>query len=210
VADAAVWRRTPCDAISRQTRLASQDDVSLVREYLKGGGQDLFGVLVRRHQQQVLHLCASVLGPEGRDEAQDLVQEVFVQAHRRLASFRGESAFATWLYRLAFNRAVDWRRQSRRHWMPDSERALSRIVDVRRDANPDEITFASQRSAALLEGLDRLPEVQRTVLLLHYWADRSVDEIAGMLDSKPGTVKSHLHRARRALARELPEGLTDE
>jgi RNA polymerase sigma-70 factor (ECF subfamily) len=167
-------------------------------------------LLVHRYQQRVYRLAVSVLGPGLETEAEDLAQDVFVQVFRKLPSFRGECAFSTWLYRLTYNRALDHRRRARRRRPHLPEEALADVADQRRSSDPYQAAAAGQRLQQVQACLEGLPDLQRTVIHLYYWLNHSVHEIAAMLTLNPGTVKSHLWRARQALANQLPEDLRDE
>jgi RNA polymerase sigma-70 factor (ECF subfamily) len=179
------------------------DDASLVRELQRTGDDDLFRALVQRHKQRVFRLAAAVLGPGREAEAEDLTQEAFLLVFRKLDSFRGDSAFSTWLLRLTRNLAIDRRRRAdlRRPHVSDDE--LAKLPAVGADANPEQAAAVGQQHERLLRGLERLPEPQRTVVHLYYWLGSPVAEIGALLDLKREAVKSHLHRARRRLADEL-------
>jgi len=186
------------------------EDAALVREFLRTGDDDLFGTLVRRYQDRVFRLALSVLGPGMEAEAEDLVQEIFLQVFRKLESFRGESSFSAWLYRLSYNRCLDRRRQARWKHPHVSESALEGLTDPRRHADPVEVTAHNERRQQLLALVDDLPDLQRSVILLHYWLGLSVCDLAGLLDVRPGTVKSHLFRARQTLSNRWTKGVGHE
>jgi RNA polymerase sigma-70 factor (ECF subfamily) len=186
------------------------EDAALIQEFLRTGDDDLFGALVRRYQDRVFRLALSVLGPGMEAEAEDLVQDIFIQVFRKLETFRGESSFSAWLYRLSYNRCLDRRRQARLRHPHVSEMALEGLSDVRPHADPATMTAQRERRHQLLALVDGLPDLQRSVILLHYWMGLSVCDIASMLDVKPGTIKSHLFRARQTLANHWTEGVGHE
>jgi RNA polymerase sigma-70 factor (ECF subfamily) len=172
-------------------------DEELVRRWLAGDGA-AFAELVRRHERRTYNLALRIVGRE--EDARDATQEAFLSALRKLPSFRGESAFSTWLHRVTVNACFDLlRRRARaplragddrdepaagRPPLPDHADAVATAVDVR---------------AALL----RVPEEFRAVLVLHDVQDLPYEEIAEILGLPVGTVKSRLHRARVALGRAL-------
>lgn len=163
-----------------------------------------FAALVTRYQARVHRLVAGILGPAYSAEAEDATQEVFLLAYRKLDSFRGDARISTWLYRLAYNRAIDYRRRLDRRRddveLPDDPAPS----DYRQPpASALGELLASERGRALRRHLETLPAKQRTAVHLHYWLGCTVVEIAELMDSKPATVKSHLFRARKALARAL-------
>jgi RNA polymerase sigma-70 factor (ECF subfamily) len=172
------------------------DDEAIVAEYLRSRDPDLFRLLVERHQERVFRLVAAILGPFADLDAEELTQEVFVRMHERLDSFRGESRFSTWLHRLAYNRTIERRRRARLRFahVPWGDLQGSPTQD-----GPYEAALESERVRAVARLVEELPDVYRSVVHMHYWMDQSVEEIAGMLDVPPGTVKSYLARARARL-----------
>jgi RNA polymerase sigma-70 factor, ECF subfamily len=177
-------------------RAPDTSDEEIVSSYLKTRDPDLFRQLLERHQARVLRLVASILGPFADLEAEEAAQEVFVRLHERLASFRGESRFSTWLHRLAYNRAIELRRRARLRFehVPCGDLQAAPMPD-----GPHEAAVASERERAVAQLVEELPDVYRSVVHLHYWMDQSVEEIAATLDVPCGTVKSYLARARARL-----------
>jgi len=133
------------------------DDASLVRELQRTGDDELFRVLVERHKRRVFRLAAAVLGPGREAEAEDLTQEAFLLAFRKLGSFRGESAFSTWLLHLTRHLAIDRRRRAdlRRPHVSDDELAMLPAVGA--GANPEETAAASEQRERLLRQIELLP-----------------------------------------------------
>jgi RNA polymerase sigma-70 factor (ECF subfamily) len=191
----------------RSTTLLTSDDATLVRELLRTGGEDLFAELVSRHKERVFRLAVSILGPGHEDEAEDLTQEVFLQVFRKLATFRQECAFSTWLYRMTRNAAIDRRRRARfRH--PHVDEAVLQSLQTKDElSDPEQRATSSERRKQVLAHLERLPEPQRSVVYLHYWLGSPIAEIAGLLELNRETVKSHLHRARKRLASQIPRSV---
>ncbi len=174
------------------------EDGELVAAYLEGRDPELFRELVERHQGRVLRLVASLLGPFADMDAQEVTQEVFLRTHERLASFRGEARFSSWLYRLAYNRTLEYRRRARLrlpHVPADT------LADRYAGSGPFEGAAERERRDQVEALLAGLPEVYRTVVHLHYWLDASVEEIADLRVVPVGTVKSYLSRARARLRR---------
>jgi RNA polymerase sigma-70 factor (ECF subfamily) len=173
------------------------DDESVVAEYLRTRDPDLFRLLVERHQARVFRLVAALLGPFADTDAQEVTQEVFLRMHDRLSSFRGEARFASWLYRLAYNRTLEHRRRARLR-LPHVP------IDVLQDraaagGGPHESAAERERQRRVERLLEGLPDLYRSIVHLHYWLDASVEEIAELLVVPAGTVKSYLSRARQRL-----------
>ena len=125
-----------------------------------------------------------------------MTQEVFLRAHGRLASFRGEARFSSWLYRLAYNFTLQHRRRARLR-LPHGP--VEQLAERTAGDGPHEAMAERERQAQVERLLEGLPELYRTVVYLHYWLDASVEEIAELLDAPSGTVKSYLSRARARL-----------
>ena len=169
----------------------TDEDAPLVRTFLATGRVEDFEALVERHQRNVFRIAVAVLGRGGESLAEEVTQEVFLRVYRNLHAFEHRSRFATWLYRLAYNRALDeWRAQRAR-----PEAALTFEPAINSEARPDPL-----RDRALVDCIARLPAGQRTAVHLHYWLGHTSAEIAGMLGVQPGTVKIWLFRARNLLA----------
>jgi RNA polymerase sigma-70 factor (ECF subfamily) len=172
------------------------EDASAVAEYLRTRDPELFRMLVERHQAKVFRLVAGLLGPHADTDAEEVTQEVFLRAHARLASFRGEARFSSWLYRLAYNFALQHRRRARLR-LPHG--SVEELEAVRTATGPYEAAAERERRARVERLLEDLPELYRTVVYLHYWLDTTVEEIAELLAVPGGTVKSYLSRARARL-----------
>ena len=169
----------------------ADEDADLVAGFVAAGRSADFERLVERHRDAVYRVALSVLGPGRSRYAEDVTQDVFVHVYRNLATFEGRSRFATWLYRIAYNRAVDYRRSLR----------LDREADLVDEPAEDSARADSLQSRLLADCIARLPETQRAAVHLHYWFGHTVPEIATTLGVQPGSVKAWLHRARHAIAR---------
>lgn len=177
--------------------VAELDDEHLVERAGGSGGDDLaFAELVRRHQGKVRGLLLRLSA--NPTLADDLAQEVFLRAYRGLVGFEGRSRFSTWLYRIAYNVFLNHRTRSKElaalpqgfescAAAPDNYLSPSRC-DMRRD---------------LAGAIAALPERYRAVVTLYYLRDVSYPEIAEVLDLPLGTVKTHLHRAKKLLREQL-------
>ena len=165
--------------------------------------------LVAEHQRMVYALGLHLLGD--RDEALDLSQEVFLRVFRTLASFRGQSALRTWIYRIVVNQARNRQRWWRRRHKADQvslDQHVAAHGDLRQPGDhtaPDRAYARKQLAERLRAALDHLPFDQRTVIVLREIDGFSYEEIADSLGVAIGTVKSRLTRARQTLRDELRE-----
>lgn len=172
------------------------DDRRLIRETLAGRSA-AFGELVLRHQDRLHNAVLRVV--DKPEDAADVVQEAFVSAYQSLKSFHGDSEFFTWLYRIAFNAAISWRRRQRITVSLDAAReGLSSVepADTSRDVRPGEALERREDEAKLEAAIRRLSDDHRQVLVLKDLEDRKYEEIAEILNVPIGTVRSRLHRAR--------------
>jgi RNA polymerase sigma-70 factor, ECF subfamily len=165
------------------------------------GDTAAFAQVVAETQSGVYNLAFSVL--HNHEEAQDITQEIYMRVWRALPSFRGESKFSTWLYRIAVNTCLNRRRQLRGQLriVDPNEDVLERLVAT--DDDPAASTMVSERNQVLWSAVDRLPEKYRLIITLFYQQQLSYPEIAALLALPLGTVKAHLNRARAALAKSL-------
>jgi len=172
----------------------------------RNGDRDAFGELVRRHQRRVWMVCRQYVGA---DEADAVAQDSLVKAYTGLATFDGRAALTTWLTRIAINTSLDSLRQRRREGLrvvaPDDEDGGFDLVSQVADDEVDPEGRSMQRQAVdrLRECEAELPERQREIFRLRFYAEMDLDEIAAALSVHVGTVKTQLHRAVHRLRREL-------
>ncbi|HWA98403.1 MAG TPA: sigma-70 family RNA polymerase sigma factor [Pirellulales bacterium] len=158
------------------------------------GNPEAFGQLVRKYQDRLCHAMTYILG--SASDAEDVVQDGFVQAFVKLDSFKRNSAFYTWLYRIMVNLALSRRRRRKSLASIDEMRERIEIEPVDRGAAPDGRMRQDDNVSQVRKALSKLPEEFRDVLVLREMDDLSYDEIGQMLDLPVGTVRSRLHRAR--------------
>lgn len=171
---------------------------------LKRREEAAFTEMVRVYQHRVFTVVYHVVG--NREEAEDVAQEVFVAVFKYIDSFRGESKFSTWLYRIAVNRAKNRvkylarRAQGQHQDFAETPDARIQASDPQaRLAGPGERALGNELSRIINAGLATLSEEHRTVVVLRDVEDLSYQEIADALGIAEGTVKSRLYRARAAL-----------
>ena len=182
-----------------------ESDAALIDRAV-AGDEWAYQVLFRRHRDRVralVHRCAGNV-----DEAEDLVQLVFIKAFLGLPGFRGQAAFTTWLTRIAMNVCTNYLRslKKRRVWLSevnDAEPALQARWRASPDEGPDAVLARKERRRIVIEGIRALPERQREAVSLHYLMERSYDEIVEQLQVPMGTLKVWLYRGRHELRREV-------
>ena len=174
-------------------KTADMDEGTLIRR-AKAADARSFEALYRRHVDRVYGLCLRMTGNVG--EAEDCTQEAFIQAWKKLGKFRGDSAFSTWLHRIAVNAVLGRIRKAKR------EQDRIRVVAEQAEASP--VTVADTGELRdLAEAIDRLPQGARHVFVLNAVYGYSHEEASNMLGIAVGTSKAQLHRARRMLAEQL-------
>jgi RNA polymerase sigma-70 factor (ECF subfamily) len=173
-------------------------DEDLVRRAVDGD-RAAFGIIVERHERRVYNLALRMTGRQ--EDARDATQDAFLTALRKLASFRGEAAFTTWLHRVTVNACYDLLRK----------RGRAPLLSTLEDHDPEPPAWpdhaeATDLSIDVQRALLAVPEDYRVVMILHDVQDLPYEEVAAIVGIPVGTVKSRLHRGRVALARALGGG----
>ncbi len=166
---------------------------------VKDGDQLALAALCARHSDRVHRIALHIL--RDPDDANDAAQESLVKLVRRVAQFRGESQFSTWLHRLVVNTCKD---VAQARWA--AERRTEPLLEdtrVARDGDPAQALAASELRRELRACLDELPSAQATVIALKDGLDASFDEISSATGLPVGTAKCYAHRGRNTLARRL-------
>ena len=177
------------------------DDLELVGR-CRNNDRDAFRTLVERYQDRVFRLVASILGPHADLDAEEITQDVFLRVHRKLDQFRGESQFSSWLYRIAYNAALDRRRTAR---LKLTHVEIEVLHGLRSKSDPLHELKENQRNALVATAAEDLPDLYRTVLNQYYWMDCSIDEISAYIGAPAGTIKWRVSEARRLIRQRLDE-----
>jgi RNA polymerase sigma-70 factor (ECF subfamily) len=188
--------------MSRPAKNANDADLDAeLIEQTKQGRTEAYGELVAKYQNRLYHALVAAFGDE--TEAEDVCQEAFVQAYTKLDSFRGDSAFYTWLYRIAFNTFVSSKRRKRPRISVDQHREAfgSEPVDCAESAS--ERVDRQERASIVHQALDQVSDEHRRILILREMEEMDYESIAEVLDLPVGTVRSRLHRARSQLRVEI-------
>jgi len=187
--------------------LHAQTDAELVRLALQND-EAAFRAIMQRHNRRLYRCARSIVRDDA--EAEDIVQETYVDAFGKLASFRGESSLATWLTRMALNEALGRVRRRRvtveLSVLDAVEPSKVRVVPfplVATHFDPERIAAQREMRRLIERAIDDLPELFRVVFVMRDVEGMSIEETAAYLDVRPATVKTRLHRARRLLRRAL-------
>ncbi len=182
-----------------------QTDLELVRR-VQAGDKKAFDILVLKYQQKVINLVNRYM--HDQDLSMDVAQEAFIKAYRGLKNFRGDSAFYTWLYRIAINTAKN-------HLVSKSRRMPATDIDaqeaeqyegadaLRHIDSPEHEILKEEIHRTIMAAIDALPEDLRTAITLRELEGLSYEDIAITMDCPIGTVRSRIFRAREAIEKEL-------
>jgi RNA polymerase sigma-70 factor (ECF subfamily) len=188
---------------------ADVSDLSLVRR-VQSGDKGAFDALVRKYQHKLVKLVMRYV--RNPAEAEDIAQEAFIKAYRALPQFRGDSAFYTWLYRIAINtakNAVVSRDRSPIEYNIDRNDATEESYDMQgrmKDSEtPEGLVLTDEIRRTVNAAIEALPEDLKTAIVLRELDGLSYEEIAAAMDCPVGTVRSRIFRAREAIDRRLRE-----
>jgi len=187
--------------------MADRDIDQQLVERAQGGDKQAFGLLVSKYQRKLGRLLSRFIRDPG--EVEDVAQEAFIKAYRALPSFRGDSAFYTWLYRIGINTAKNYlvamgRRAPTTTEFDADEAESFEDGDQLRDINTPESVLASKEIAATVQkAMEDLPGELRTAIELREIEGLSYEEIASIMNCPIGTVRSRIFRAREAIAARL-------
>lgn len=191
--------------MSEQVRNTEDLDQDLVQR-VQQGDKSAFDLLVIKYQHKIVHLVNRYV--KDPSEAQDVAQDTFIKAYRALGDFRGDSAFYTWLYRIAINTAKNYLlSRSRRHFdyeidVQDAEQVES-APQLKDMETPENLLINEQIVAVIKSAIEKLPEEMRIAITLREFEGMSYEEIAEAMDCPIGTVRSRIFRAREAIDQKL-------
>lgn len=190
---------------------ASDTDQQLVQRAQRG---DLraFDLLVLKYQGRIGALVSRYINDPG--EVEDVTQEAFIKAYRALDKFRGDSAFYTWLYRIASNAAKNHlvakgRRPGADATIEDAE-GFEQADLISESSTPEAVLMSEELAQVVTEAMDALPEELRAALTLREFEGLSYDDIAAVLECPVGTVRSRIFRAREAIDDRVREQMSEE
>lgn len=184
-------------------------DLELVAR-CRDGDRDAYRLLVERYQRRVYGIAIGVL--KNPEDAMDVTQDVFVKVYKNLGSFKGDSSFYTWLYRVCVNLCIDHVRKAKRARSVEYDDGIARddggedaapLVADTAHMHPGKAAERSQLRDAIAAALDQLSENHRTIIILREVEGLSYEEIAEAMECHVGTVMSRLHHARKNLQKAL-------
>jgi RNA polymerase sigma-70 factor (ECF subfamily) len=170
------------------------------------GDQSAYEEIVEIYKDKVFQLCYRILG--NRHEAEDMAQEAFIRAYVNISSFNIDLKFSTWLYRIATNLCIDRIRKKKPDYYLDAEVSgtdgLTMYSQIASDTIlPEDEIESLELQETIQREITKLPEKYRSVIVLKYIEELSLNEISEILDIPLGTVKTRIHRGREALRHQL-------
>lgn len=186
--------------------MGAKSSDQLLVERVQQGDKAAFDLLVGKYQHKIVKLVGRYV--RDQDEAQDVAQDAFIKAYRALPGFRGDSAFYTWLYRIAINTAKNQLASNKRRAEdfdldlqdPDQYEIQGRLRD---GDTPEGLVLSEEIRETVNQAIEALPEDLRTAIVLREIEGMSYEEIAGAMECPVGTVRSRIFRAREAIDKRL-------
>jgi RNA polymerase sigma-70 factor (ECF subfamily) len=175
-----------------------EDSDKILIRRVRSGEVEVFREIVERHQARIFYLGMRFF--RNLHDAEDFAQEVFLKVYKKLGMFRGEASFGSWLYRLAFNLAINEYKMQKRRYL-ETELEEGDLEDDR--PSPDFYLVRAEELAELRRVLMELPDRYNLVLKMHYFDGLTYQEIADVTGIPSNTIKSHVHRAKALIKRKL-------
>lgn len=189
-----------------------KDTDQFLVEQFQSGDHGAFDVLVERHYTRIYELAYYFV--HDVEDAYDITQEVFLRVFRSLPNFKGDASFFTWVYRIATNACIDFRRRRSRYQDVELTDEIIHQADttlfIARERPPDRRALGTELDARIRQAVDQLPEKQRQVFILRHYEELALQEIATILGRGLGTIKAHLFHATRTMRRLLAPYVDEE
>ena len=204
--ESAVAVREQREGEAECARMSEAQVDQLLVERVQKGDRYAFDLLIQKYQHRIVSLVARYVNDHA--EALDVAQEAFIKAYRAIGKFRGDSAFYTWLYRIAINTAKNWLvAQKRRPPAADIDAVDAEQYDVdsrlKEKATPENELLREEIKSTVYDTIAQLPEDLRTAIVLREMEGMSYEEIATTMECPIGTVRSRIFRAREAIDEKL-------
>ena len=175
--------------------MVQNDETQYIARILDGD-TECFSAFLDRYSRPLYVLIVQIVGCS--EDAEELVQDVFLKAFRCLGSYRGECRFSTWLYRIAYTTAVSATRKKKQEFLYIEENTINNVPDEK----ADDILYPTddeERTARLIQAIDLLNVEEKALITLFYYEEKSIEEIGEVLKLSPGNVKGKLHRTRKKI-----------
>src|SRR5947207_7882471 len=171
----------------------------------RSGDTDAFRVLVERHSRALFRMAYRMTG--NQQDAEDVVQDSFLRAHKQLARFDERASFGTWLYRIAVNCSLDLVRSRKRrneHMTPEDSEMEDPVLSLpSQDPTPDRMAMSGEVRVRIAEAMNELSASERTAFVLRHFEGMCIEDVSRVLGCQPGAAKHSVFRAVQKLRREL-------
>jgi len=168
---------------------------------LRSGDHGAFAQFIDKYKETVF-LCCRKLGLR-EDEAEDVASETFLAAYKGLSRYRGQAELSTWLWSIAYRQAVSYLRKNRRRWQLEAGQDESRQVGSGKEQEPAAAIQGKETEKIVWEAVERLPRLWAMAVILYYREEKSIIDIAKIMQAKENTIKTYLFRARQRLKKAL-------
>lgn len=168
---------------------------------LRSGDHGAFAQFIDKYKETVF-LCCRRLGLR-EDEAEDVASETFLAAYKGISRYRGRAELSTWLWSIAYRRAVSYLRKNRRQWQLEAEPDESRQAGSGKEQEPAAAIQGKETEKIVWEAVERLPRLWAMAIILYYREEKSIIDIAKIMQAKENTIKTYLFRARQRLKKAL-------
>lgn len=182
---------------------AVPDDNILIKS-IQAGDTDLFAVIIERYQGKLFAYLYRLIG--SRDEAEDLLQDVFIKAFKNMQSYDTERKFSSWIYRIAHNEAINYiKRRSLKRFISweDITTTKDKLMSNSAEDGADKLWLRKETIGEVDEAINKLPMKYKQVLLLRYYSENSYEEISEILQKPVNTVGTLINRAKKKMAEEM-------
>ena len=199
------------NTITTHAELSAHDEQELIAR-TQNGEANAFNPIIRKYRESIYNLLYNRV--HNKETAEDLCQEVFLKAWKGLPNFKGQSAFYSWLYKIAVNCSIDFLRKQNKgfilSWEDLPPNAEDILQAIQKHPSLYQIVEKKEFGHILSEAVRQLPPGQRRVFYLRYGEDLKIRDIAARMNKSEGTIKSHLHHAHRKLQELLRPYLQNE
>ena len=168
---------------------------------LRSGDHVAFAQFIDKYKETVF-LCCRRLGLR-EDEAEDVASETFLAAYKGISRYSGRAELSTWLWSIAYRRAVSYLRKNRRQWQLEAEPDESRPAGSGKEQEPAAAIQGKETEKIVWEAVERLPKLWTMAIILYYREEKSIIDIAKIMQAKENTIKTYLFRARQRLKKAL-------
>lgn len=183
--------------------MTHHEDIPQIITAIQSGNKDIFSIIVNRYKNNIFRIALGYM--HSKDDAEDIVQEVFIKVYQSIGNFKGKSEFYTWLYRITVNQCLNTiAKRDRASFFTRTEDSILKILNVRsQEKNPEEVLVKSEQDKLIRTAIESLPKQQKTAFILSRYEDLTQKEISNIMGISEGAVEQLLQRSRSNLNAKL-------